>query len=354
MSDAAPLTFDKTALAEPVDRAAARAEAAQLLAAEGAGATERGFASRTWFAGVGTALGMAFAAAAAVVILAMIVRLVTDRGISLPFAVLAWAILALPYACRRIARIAPQLRDTDDRWYRLRRFAQANGLTHELTVRNPQRAAAIFAAAEGPQLDDRVTGVTPRPFEVANLRFHIGGGRARMDIAMAYARFDVRMPLPALSIQSVTARGGAAWRPRPAEAVIAVDTEFDRFFRVFCAPEDEPAVRRLLDPQARAALIAVAGDADVQVVDQQVWFFARQDLRLQDPVVWEWVEDLSALLDRSLDPRPDAQAGVGDPARAVRRRKVLRGAGAGRPIVLGCLVPVVLAAAVVAVGALAG
>ena len=355
MSEKTVLTFDKTALTAPVDRAAARAEAQEALAAEGGGVTARSFASRTWFVGVGTAVGMALIAAAAVLVLIMIVRLATGHGVALPFAVLAWAVLALPYAYRRIARIAPQLRDADDRWYRLRRFAPANGLTHALREADPQRRAAVFEAAEGPQLDDPVTASRPRPLEVANLSFHIGGGRARMDIAIAYARFTVRTALPALGIQSVTARGGAAWRPQAPQAVIAVDEEFDKRFRVSCAPEDAATVRALLGAGTRSALVDVCGDADVQVVGDEVWFFARQDLRLQDPVVWEWVEDLSALLDRTLDPRPEASVRSDqDAARALRRRKVLRGAGAGRPFVLGCLVPLLLAAVVVVIGAMAG
>ncbi|MDR2998051.1 MAG: hypothetical protein LBU78_08020 [Microbacterium sp.] len=345
------LTFDKSALTEPVDRAVARAQAQENLGTDGGGATARGFAAGAWFTGVGTAIGMALAAAAFVVVLVMTVRLFTDRGVALPFFVLAWAILALPYAYRRIARIAPQLRDTDDRWYRLARFAPANGLTHVLSERDPQRSAAVFAAAEGPQLDDLVTGSSPRPFEVANLRFHIGGGRARMDVAMGYAMFRVRATLPSMSIQSVTAHGGAAWRPEAPQSVIAVDEEFDRRFRVSCAPEDAAVVRGLLGAETRAALIDVCGDVDIQVVGDEVWFFARQDLRLQDPVVWEWVEDLSALLDHTLDPRSGTSAPPQSAERAVRRHRVLRGAGAGRPFMLGCLVPLVLSVAAVVIGA---
>ncbi|MFE6736621.1 hypothetical protein [Microbacterium sp. NPDC057650] len=345
-------TFDKRTLTEPVDRKTGRTEALHMLAATGDGVTTRRFAAKTWFIGVGTAVGMALVAAGAVLILGMIVSLLTGHGISPVSAVLAWAILAVPYGYRRIGRIVVQLRDTEDRWYRLRRFAQANGLTHELKETEPVRAAAIFARAEGPQLDDPVTGTSPRPFEVANLSFHIGGGQARIDVAMAYARFVVSAELPPMSLQSVTARGGAAWRVEKPQTVISVDEEFDRRFKVFCGPEDEAAVRAVLDAGTRGALLTVAGDADVQVIGQEVWFVARQDLRLQDPVVWEWVEDLSGLLDRGLDPRPGAATPDDDPARAERCRKLLRGAGAARPFLLGCLVPIVLATAVVVIGAL--
>lgn len=354
MSDSTALTFDKSALTERVDPVSVKTQARETVDAQGGGVTSRRFRGNAWFVGIGTAVGMAVGAAIGVILLTVVVGGLTHRRTSLLFLVLAWAVLALPYAYRRIARVARQLHDADDRWYRLSRFAPANVLTHALSEPDPRRSATVFATAEGPLLSDPVVGTSPRPLEVANLSFHIGGGRARLDVAMAYVRFGTAAVLPAMSIQSVTAPGGAAWRPPEPQAPIAIEDAFDRRFRVSCAPEDAAAVRALLGPEARADLVDVAGDADVQVVDGEAWFFARQDLRLQDPVVWEWVEDLSALLDRSFDPRPGVPPRPQDPARAQRRRAVLRGAGAGRPFVLGCMVPVVVAIAVLVAGALMG
>ncbi|WP_433607436.1 hypothetical protein [Prescottella agglutinans] len=102
VSDSA-LSFDKSALSEPVDRSVVHAEFREMY---DGGARARGRSSSAWFSGIGSAVDVAFLAASLILILAMIVRLLTDPGLELPYAVIAWSILALPYAYRRIARFA--------------------------------------------------------------------------------------------------------------------------------------------------------------------------------------------------------------------------------------------------------
>lgn len=351
MSGTTTLSFDKTALTERIDPAAAKAAARARLDADLGRNASRSFVARTWLTGLGVPLGLAVAAGGYLLIVQMVVHLVTGRGASLLFFLLAWAIMILPFAVRRILKIAPTLRAADERWYRLDRFARANGLTNTLVEKQASRAATCFTTGTGAELSDVLSAPSPRSFEVADLRFHLGDARTRMDFVMTYARFGLSRRLPPFSLLSASRRGGAAWKPPAPQRRIPVEDEFDREVHVYCAPEDDATVRSLLSPQTRAALVDVAGDIDVQVVGDEAFFIARFELPLERAGVWDWVEDLSALLDARLDPRPGVRAADPDPAQKAQYRALLRGAGIARPILVGCLLPLVLGAAITAAAA---
>lgn len=122
------LSFDKSALSEPVDRSVVHAEFREMY---DGGARARGLSSCAWFSGIGSAVGMAFLAASLILILAMIVRLLTESRARA--AVCGYRVVN-PRAPIRVSKNRanpPLLRDAADRWYRLRRFAASNGLTHD-------------------------------------------------------------------------------------------------------------------------------------------------------------------------------------------------------------------------------
>ncbi|WP_285725696.1 hypothetical protein [Psychromicrobium xiongbiense] len=359
MSDTQALTFDMTALTESVDPAAERAEAARLLNAEVGDRTAGRFAFGVWFRGVGTVVGLALVGALVILIPVMALRAFTGRVPAPPVIIAGWLILIAPDAYTRIRRIAPGLRDASDRWYRLARFAPANALSHELTVDvggGQEPPAAAFSVGSGTKLNDRLAGAAPRPFEVANLSYYTGGGRTRVDTSFGYVHFRLSAVVPEMSLIAVDGRGAPAWRPPSGQKQIMVDDEFDRQFRVFCAPEDEAAARGWLGSSLRSALADAAGGVDVQLVGDDACFFVRHDLRLQNPTVWEWIEDLSGMLDAHLDPRPNVPTPmptpVQDEARRARRVRMLRRGEPGYPFLLGCLIPVIVSVSLLTIGAI--
>lgn len=352
MSDGTTLGFDTTALTAAVNPAQARAEARARLDADLGRNASRSFVARTWLNGVGVPVGLAVAAGGYLLIVQMVVQLITGHGAPLAFFLLAWAIMVLPFAIRRILRIRPTLRAADERWYRLHRFAQANGLANAILEKPARRAATVFTTGTDAELTDVLSGSSPRPFEVADLRFHLGEARARVDFRMTYVRFVLSRRLPAFSLLSASRRGGAAWKPPAPQRRIPIDGEFDRVLHAYCAPEDDHTVRSLLSPGTRGALAEVAGDVDVQVVGDEVYYISRFELPLEQAAIWQWVEALCACVDTRLDPRPGAQYPVAAGSDLARYRTLLRGAGLARPILVGCLLPLILGAAITVVAAL--
>lgn len=339
MSAERALEFDLSALREPVPDAEAKAEGVQRLRDE---VGERAGTAVKVSAVVRPVILVLGAAALAALLVSVVQQMSGAPGFTVWAAVIG-ALMVLPLAIAQVRGISSGLRDMPRVWYALRRFAAANRLTHVLREVDPERPAALFRIGGDRVSTDIVTGATPRAFEAANYRFETWAARTRMPHQAAYVSFVTRVPLPAATLVSRARLPSPSWKPAQGQRRIEIGGGVDELFQVHCAPADDDAVRGMLTPAAQAALSEVASHVDVEIVAGRVFFLVRQSLPIQSPAFWEWTEDLSGLLDTTIDPRAAAVRGGGqDPhERARRRAELFRVPAGGRPFVIGCLLPLV-------------
>lgn len=340
----ASLRFDTSALTAPVDQDRAHAEGREMFRREDGRAGEAVALGESVFRSVVLVVGAGVLAALFVFVVQL---LAGGHSADVTTFVIA-GLMILPLAVSSIRGTVRGRRERDEAWYRLTRFAQANGLAYDPVERDPQRPAAVFSAGRSRVAIDMLTGSAPRRFEVGTYRYDTWVARTRMPHTATWVAFELRAGLPPLTIVCTP---GTSW-PRPwkapaAQHPLAISDAFDARLTVRAAPGDGEPVRRLLTPALQDALLEVAARCDVEVVEGKVFFVTRTALPSTAPAYWEWIEDLAALVERTLDPSPEAAESDGAPvdeSRRARRAALFTASPGGRALAIGCLLPLVAGA----------
>ncbi len=350
--DAPALTFDDTALRAPVDATRAREQASSLR--RGAGGRVGEVAGLGWVVVQSVVLvaGLGILVALAVLVVQMVFGAYGANVLTVVIAVL----VVLPFAIIRVRGAAASRRATEAAWYRLTRFAAANGLTFELIEPDPEGVAALFRVGKHRVATDIVSRPGPQGPTVSSYAFDTFVGRTRMPHAHTVVRFGLSSRLPSFVVATKT-RGlvGRAWEDAPWWRSLPVEASFDELFEVRCAPHDDDAVRGILTREVRQAL-AVAAYADVEVTGTEVFVITRSAVPTADPAFWQWVAALAGLV-RLLDGAPDPVAAPvlarGDDARS-RLDALFTSPPVAKTAAVGCLVPLLLGLAAAAVLTLLG
>jgi len=352
-------TFDVSALTDPIPSGAVKAEASERLRGESGASAE----TRMTVGAVVRSVVLLIGAAVLAGLFVRLVQLLFGAYEFTPSTVVIALLMVVPLVVMRVRGLSQSRRDLDRGWYRLRRFAEANGLTHTIRISDPTHPAAVFTAGTDRVSSDVVRGSVPsalggRAFEVGNHGFDTWAARARLPHELDYVMLPLRAPSPAFTIIDLShARARPPWEPAAGQQPVALGDGFDERFETRCAPEAQDAVRAVLTPPVRAALTRLVAGAevgvDLEVVEGSLYVVVRRSLPITDPTYWEWVEDLARLVDEQLDQRSDAAAslrvGEEDPQRAARRARLLGRVRGGRQVAVGCLLPLLFGAVAAAV-----
>ncbi|WEK61967.1 MAG: hypothetical protein P0Y60_04195 [Candidatus Microbacterium colombiense] len=335
------VTFDDSALHAPVEPALARQESRERVAREG-----RQFGvvlGSGWIVFQSLVLVVGAGVLAALAVVAVQFLFGADGADATTF-ILA-GLMVVPLA---VARIRSHLRGPADREaeeYRLSRFAEANGLAYRTGELDPERSAALFGVGTSRVASDIVAGPAPRPFEVANYSFDTWVARARMPRVASYAAFDLRSPLPSMTLITKAPVAASGWEPKAPLERVQIEGDLGSRFDVFTARETEQPVRHLLSPDVQAAIIAIADKCDIEVTGDRVFVIARRHLPMAEPAYWEWIADLTALV-TLLETRARAEETSAvadtDPSRRSRREALFAAPKGGRAAAVGCLVPLLV------------
>lgn len=342
------VTFDDTELRAKVEPALARQESRERVAREG-----RQFGvvlGSGWIVFQSVVLVVGAGVLAALAVVAVQFMFGAD-GADLTTVVLA-VLMVLPLAVARIRSHLRGPRDREAEEYRLTRFTAANGLTYRTGELDPERSAALFGIGTSRIASDIVAGPSPRPFEAANYSFDVWVARARMPRVANYVEFQLRSPLPAMTLVTKAKDAAASgWEPTAPQERVQIEGDFASHFEVFTTRATEEPVRHLLSQDVQAALTAVAERCDIEVVGDRVYVIARRHLPMTEPAYWEWVADLAALV-ALLEARGRAEQTSGvaetDPARRTRREALFAAPKGGRAAAVGCLVPLLVGLAAAA------
>ncbi|MFJ6651799.1 hypothetical protein ACIQLJ_03270 [Microbacterium sp. NPDC091313] len=300
MSAPTPVAFDAAPLTEPVDQAAARAFAKQVRASgrapSMAGSTVLGIV-------VVSVVGLFMLSLFGTVFGTVITALANGGAGAFTLVPIVFLLIVVAAVAGIIVAIVRGVGGGSIRWYRLDRFARANGMTWEPQLAAPALPGMIFSLGSSRQASDLVRGAQPRFVEFANYRYTTGSGKNRTTHRWGYVAIKLDVPLPNIVLDAVGNNGlfGASNLPATFDRGqrLSLEGDFDRYFSLYCPEGYERDALYLFTPDIMARFIDNAAALDVEIVDDWLFLYAKRDLSTLDPATWAWLFSVvAALLDK--------------------------------------------------------
>lgn len=305
---AASVSFDPRPLTEPVDRNAVREYTRRLRES---GAVRSSFGSPAVV--IAIVIGVVFFLMFGSVFVSIIGSIVSSLaaastgdmttpfvfgalGTVLPMIVLFGAIGAVAFFVVRgnFGRY--------ERWYRLQRFASANGMSFVPTFASPGLPGMIFGIGSSRLSSDLVRGQQPRFVEFANYQYTTGSGKNRTTHRWGYVAIKLDVPLPHIVLDA-TSNNSLFGSNLPAtfdkDQKLSLEGDFDRFFSLYCPEGYERDALYLFTPDIMARFIDNAAALDVEIVDDWLFLYGKREFSSLDPATWAWLFSVvAALLDK--------------------------------------------------------
>ncbi|KAA9089232.1 hypothetical protein [Microbacterium radiodurans] len=294
--------FDPRPLLEPVSPATARAfrkhlaETGRLPGGTGAGLV------------IGIIVAVfalvVFGGVAAAIVGAFVVALGTQSGggaavagaTMVPLIVVVALGALIPLLVRRSRAAQAAL------WYRLDRFARANGMSFEPQRPDPPLPGMIFSQGSGRMASNLVRGDQPRFVEFANYRYTTGSGKHQQTHTWGYIAVHLSTPLPHIVLDALGNNGLFGSNLPVAfdrDQHLSLEGDFDRYFRLSCPRGYETDALYLFTPDIMARFVDNAAALDVEIVDDWLFFYGKRDFSTLDPATWSWLFGaVAAMIDK--------------------------------------------------------
>ncbi|WP_438354825.1 hypothetical protein [Microbacterium sp. CJ88] len=292
------MTFDATALTEPVDRAAVRAYASRLRAQ---GFDDGSLRRILTFVAVGVAVLIFVPVFGSVVV--TVVSSFARAGSGGVFTVIPilMVVFALGVAGLAVWGLVRGGAGAGVRRYRLDRFARANGMSFVPALADPPLPGMIFDLGSARSSSDLVRGDRPRFVEFANYRYTTGSGKERTVHQWGYVAVRLDTPLPHIVLDALSNNGLFGNLPEAfdRDQRLSLEGDFDQHFALYCPRGYERDALYLFTPDVMARFIDNAAALDVEIVDDWLFLYAKRDLSTLDPATWAWLFGaVGALLDK--------------------------------------------------------
>lgn len=285
--------FDARPLQEPVTGATARAFVQELRR------TGRAPSTVNWGGLIVVAVAVpVFLMMGGVVLSTIITMASSGRGF-------AFGVLPVVFVAAVVVVVAVRvLRGSgrNERWYRLDRFARANGMTWHPQSQQPPLPGMIFGLGRDRHALDVVRGDRPRFVEFGNYRYTTGSGKNQTTHQWGYIAVKLSSPLPHIVLDAVGNNGLFGSNLPMAfdkSQRLGLEGDFDRYFALYCPRGYEADALYLFTPDIMARFIDNAAALDVEIVDDWMFLYAKRDFATLDPTVWAWLFSVvGALLDK--------------------------------------------------------
>ncbi|MCR2791465.1 hypothetical protein NQ156_00115 [Microbacterium sp. zg.Y625] len=193
---------------------------------------------------------------------------------------------------------ALRTRTENERAYRLRRFAAANGMEYRRTGAVTDKPGMLFPRVRSRYAQDVVSDDRGRVMEIGNIRCE---GRALIGRTRRWGYLALRLdtPLPHIVLDAVGNNSlGDSSLPVGFKAAqrLSLEGDFDRAFRLYCPAGYERDALYLFTPDIMARFIDNAAELDVEIVDDWMFLYRRADLATLDPATWEWLGSVHAAM----------------------------------------------------------
>ncbi|MFT4157362.1 MAG: hypothetical protein QM630_05455 [Microbacterium sp.] len=284
-----PFDFDETALQGSVDAAAAVPTADTAIPGS---AAEELSVRRLLITIVFQVVGFGLLAAIAV----MIVQLAFGGSGMSALTWLIAAVMVAPLAITQIRGFRARRRELGETAHRLARFAADNAMTYVPAEAAAQHPIVRFRHGGPLAVRDLMRSPQRKGLEVGTYHYEQSMGRSIVEHSATFVSLDAPVGIASMTVAS---KAGDAWSHpstrKKTQHQLSIDDEFDAHIRVYCAPQDDDAVRQQLTPTVRAAVRELVEFCDVEVDGGRFFVLARKALPLTNPVFWHWVGDLSRL-----------------------------------------------------------
>jgi hypothetical protein len=193
-------------------------------------------------------------------------------------------------------------RASDERWFRLDRFATANGMSFIPTLFAPALPGMIFNVGGSRTSSDLVRGEQPRFVEFANYQYTTGSGKNRTTHRWGYVAIKLDAPLPNIVLDA-TSNDSLFGSNLPAtfdrDQRLSLEGDFDQHFSLYCPQGYEQDALYLFTPDIMARFIDHAAALDVEIVDDWLFLYGKREFSGLDPATWGWLFSVvAALLDK--------------------------------------------------------
>lgn len=305
MSDAtraASVSFDPRPLTEPVDRTAVSAFAKQLRQSGRVSSSFGAVAVIVTVIVIGFVV-FVFGTTFLSIIGSIIASGAGSEGGGFGFLVFLVPLLLIAgVAVAIVIGVVRAIGGSGERWYRLDRFARANGMSYVPRVAAPGLPGMIFGIGDTRQSTDLVRGDKPRFVEFGNYSYTTGSGKDRTTHQWGYVAVKLDVQLPNIVLDA-TSNNSLFGSNLPAAFVkkqrLELEGDFDKHFALYCPVGYERDALYLFTPDIMARFIDHAAALDVEIVDDWLFLYGQRAFSTLDPATWAWLfSGVGALLDK--------------------------------------------------------
>jgi len=276
-------TLDYSALTGPVTRAHITAWRTQARAA-----------GLPWASGtfsVGSVVGVGFAAVIFVFVFGGVLTSFFTEGIRSgdPFGVLFPSIFIVVIAVITIGAVRKRVTGGGrwEQWFRLNRFAAANGMRFQPMDVAPSYPGEIFHIGRDQKvIEHLVTG--GRFLDIGNFSYITGSGKSQQTHNWGFLALSLDRAMPNIVLDA-KANNSLFMSNLPVtldkKQVLHLEGDFDQYFTLYCPAEYEQDALYIFTPDLMALLIDEASPFDVELIDQWMFVYSSRPFQLTDPAV---------------------------------------------------------------------
>lgn len=214
------------------------------------------------------------------------------------FAAIAVALVVFLIVRLRKYRVRPIDR------FRLSQFAAANAMTYVNLISSPPLPGMIFRIGERRMSSEVVRGQRPRFVEFANYRYQQGYGKDSTTRRWGYIAVKLDVPLPHIVLDAVGNNSAISSNLPLAfdkSQKLSLEGDFNRHFTLYCPAGYERDALYLFTPDVMSQFIRGAAALDVEIIDDWMFLYTRQQISTTDVATWSWLFDTVDALMMKLD-----------------------------------------------------
>ncbi|MFB9308976.1 putative integral membrane protein [Agromyces hippuratus] len=293
MTSALPVPHDRldfSALEAPVDPAAVRSFR-QAMKASGSQHAQTGVQTITTVFGVVVVVVVFFVfAIIGTVFVSLFLSSFGNAFSDVPVVLLLFPLFVLAALVLVIVAIVRRVRRGSDwqRWYRLDRFAAANGFDFAVTSPDPPYPGTVFGLGRNRTSYDRLRSTSGRFAELGSYRYTTGSGDDERVSSWGYIAVALDRPVPHMLLDAKA--NDRVFSSLPAafarSQVLHLEGDFDRHFTLYAPSEYERDALYVFTPDLMALLIDEAAGWDVELVDRWLFLYAPDPIDSADAGAW--------------------------------------------------------------------
>lgn len=225
-----------------------------------------------------------------------------------PDGVVVIAITLLPYAALLVWS-AHNLRISAVRYVRLREFATDNRVAYRRNVPFDGREGLFFNSGHSRKYVEVLFFETSSRAELGNFMYTEGYGRSSSTNVVGYMTAQLTRRLPHLILDS-RQNNAVRWDSNLPQSLrkdqrLELEGDFNQYFQLFVPDQYESDALYILTPDIMELLVTRAAAYDVEIIDNQVHFYANGLFKLDDQETLTSLvailEELVAKLERQTD-----------------------------------------------------